>query len=158
MSIGAQLQRAELYGFDSKGKAIPAKRRDVEYPRSRETKPHALSRPAEGEDLGVGSLEEYARLVARLTPEERAVLNLQNRQQVVERERVIGITDLGEHLDQGWSLVRVGGAGIATVSREFVEATLTYGEIGARLGISARQVHRRVVSAHRKMRAAIAAL
>lgn len=62
-------------------------------------------------------------------------------------------------LDAGWVIVGQEGGltmmrlenGLATVAGEFA-VHLTYEEIGERLGLSAHQVHRRVKSAHRKLR------
>lgn len=66
--------------------------------------------------------------------------------------RDIAVQELVDALEKGWELERHAN-GVATVSRE-VFVRLSYEEMGQRLGLTARQVHRRVAAANKKLRSA----
>jgi len=116
----------------------------------RETPPHALSRPDAVREIE--HRQELEHRLSKLTDEERAVLELhgQGEYRVVEvrytLEEVEACRDdihtlkIGE-LDRGFR----------TVTRR-LRMKLTYEEIGERLHLSARQVHRRLSSANAKLR------
>lgn len=74
-------------------------------------------------------------------------------------DRQVSSDETWPFLDAGWIIVGQEGGlttmrlenGLATIGGNFA-VHLTYEEIGERLGLSAHQVHRRVKSAHRKLR------
>jgi RNA polymerase sigma factor (sigma-70 family) len=88
--------------------------------------------------------------MAQLTPGEREVIRLQAEGVPTERTREIPVEERQDAMDKGWDLVAQVN-GVAIVKNE-VRVRLTYEQIGQRLGLTARQVHRRLVSAKEKLR------
>lgn len=146
---GRSWARAEQFGTDSDGRRIPKKSPDFTGITPRPTKNHVLSHP---ERENPAELEQQALACARLTHEEQAIFDLQACGQVESVERSITAEEFEKHIAEGWALVRNHG-GTVTMSREFVR-TMTYEDMATALGLSARQVHSRVVSAHKKIKKA----
>lgn len=91
-----------------------------------------------------------ARQLAKLTPDERRVHELQQVQFAEETRRCeVPVEQLQRALDEGWNLVRQ-ESGIAHLVGEFVQK-LTSGQIAAEMGISEWKLHRLVKSKNRKL-------
>lgn len=150
MSIGHQLERAQLYATDEHGRRIPKRQGNLAtHCHINPTKSHALSHP---ERENPAELEQQALMCARLTPEEQAIFDMQafGTQETVERE--IDDLELDQHIADGWTVVHHHG-GRAVLKRDFIH-TATYAEMAKYLGLTERQVHRKVSSAHAKIRKA----
>ena len=187
------ISRAELYGFDSKGRRIKSMRNADVKCRSCRVKqrdcpsgdgksccaecwhPQVMraksgSSPpimdvipeARANELTEQELDRAARTARRakfeqamatLTPEERSVLELKAERVSRIDTREVVLQELVDAREKGWELVSHSN-GIATVTGE-VFVKLDYDEMGKRLGLTARQVHRRMAAANRKLRSAM---
>lgn len=116
----------------------------------RETPPHALSHAHDETDERMEQQGRAQHELDKLTAEERAVLELQAKRWMIEQECEVENDHVQQLLDEGWCFVRH-HEGKVVLKGDF-PMHMTYEDIGQRLGLSARQVHRRVVSAHRKLR------
>jgi hypothetical protein len=148
-NLGIQLRRAELYSTGSDGRPIPALSRHHSGIRVRETRSYSPAQLHALEEQAERAGREAA-LRAALTDDEKRILALQERVELREVKQAIGEAQLEGYLAAGWQLVRR-ARGRAHVVKAFVAAP-TYAEIAEVLALSVRQVHRRVVSAHRKLR------
>jgi RNA polymerase sigma factor (sigma-70 family) len=90
--------------------------------------------------------------LATLTPEERAVFELRKERVSRKQTREVPREDLERALDQGWQLDHQEN-GMAIVTRE-VFMRPSYDQVAKQLGLTARQVHRRIASANEKLRRA----
>ncbi len=166
---GALLERAAILAVDHTGKRIPPLPSGFEGIRCKESPPHALSNPG-----AEGSREEQleregrrANRLAELTPLESDVLRLQGKlMHKVELRVRVPSGDQHEYERDGYSLIpgsdqieqRPGLPDIETVVMVGHEVEqqeqLDCDQVAERLGVTARQVKRAVITAHRKMRAA----
>jgi hypothetical protein len=157
MSAGVISYRSWLYSTDETGKRVrAADRKTLGYTVMpvKPTPTHALSHPDDG-SREQAMVQDGARLrtLARLTPLEEQVLELQERKHAITRQRHIAPAELEHHLDEGWDFVRRDEeTNEVTVVREFMDVKHTYDEIAERLGLSVRQVERISVRARRKLR------
>lgn len=89
----------------------------------------------------------------RLTDDERAVWDLKQERVPKKQTRQVAPDELDRACDQGWQIdhgVAYQVEGMFTVTRE-VFVRMSYEQIAQKLGITTRQVHRRVVSIRRKL-------
>lgn len=120
----------------------------------RETKPHALSRPGDDGDAQAALDGERQRKLATLTDEERQVIALQGKLFWLSDDLLVSTDDheaLSNALESGYQQVGYADASTLKLERQSWRPP-TYEEIGNQIGLSARQVHRRVVSANRKLK------
>jgi hypothetical protein len=154
VSLGAALERAAILAYGSDGKKHRRRCRGVYEIPIKETRSWSSS------TLGYEHREEAALAHAKLTNEERAVLELLEEPvgQPELQTQTIRAGDLVRFLRRGYTLV-------AGTTREQDGATLldveglerhqrSYQAIGERLGLTEFQVQRRVLSARRKLRSA----
>jgi RNA polymerase sigma factor (sigma-70 family) len=157
-SLGMQLRRAELYSISSDGKPIKWRKRGNNEVPIRET------RSTPNSTHGFEDTEEISRALATLTEEERRVIYLQEFEVGWREERwTVPAGDLEQWLRKGYVLVpgseqtqqRAGLPPIQCLDVAGKERiAMTHEEIASCLGLSVRQVHRRVSSARRKLRGA----
>lgn len=157
-ATGYQLQRAELLAYGSDGKPHPRRpRARYEIP-IRETRP---SYPTVNHELE--NRLQISRALAQLTDEEREILRLQSEPvRFAPLTRRILAGDLPRAYAAGYEFVRslpeeqrADGTPVQYAEICGLEpVNMTYEQIAGRLGLTARQVHRRVSSANRKLRAA----
>lgn len=147
-SLGGQLARAEL--FHSERKHVDRHAIGYTVMPVKETPRHALSSPSDEREEQAARDGEVERKLALLNGEEREILRLQSRKWMEEQHTDVPIEELEKYLEEGWSLVRQEN-GRAYLAGDFTQC-LTYEDIGRRMGLTVAQVHRRVKSAHRKLR------
>lgn len=149
----SRLSRAELYSTDSNGNPIRSvDKYAIGYTVMpvKETPRHALSTPLEEREERIAREGETAAQLALLTDEERRILHIQSRRWMEPREVQVPVDQLASMLDEGWMLVRQEN-GTAIISGDFAMSP-TYEDIAHETGLSVHQVHRRVKSAHKKLR------
>jgi RNA polymerase sigma factor (sigma-70 family) len=156
-ATGYQLERAELLAYGSDGRPHPRR------PRARYEIPVKETRPTPNSTHGLEDRQGISRALSSLTDEEREILRLQSvpvRFAPITRHILAG--DLPRAFANGYQFVRslpeekrADGTPVNYAEIVGLEpVNLTYEQIAERLGLTARQVHRRVSSAHRKLRAA----
>jgi hypothetical protein len=155
MSLAA-LEHTLIYGIDHEGNRVPARRRGVDYVPIHET------RSTPNTTHGLEHREEAMHAAAKLTSEERDVLELLQEPigQPVETQQKIQAGELVRFLRLGYVLV--GGSTTTEKRSDGVEVDYvlvcgkerdqrSYEQIGERLGLSARQVRRRLLTANKKI-------
>jgi hypothetical protein len=158
MSLGHQLERAELYSVTEEGKRIRPKTREWNGMHVRETRPHALSRGVDSDlaDAQLVALQQAALqrvLETKLTKVQRDVFELQQRTSWVTRTVTMSTAEkqaIEAHPDT-LSAERLRGDAWS-VRRRF-ETRMTHAAIAAELGLTPRQVRTAIETAHRILRA-----
>lgn len=90
------------------------------------------------------------RALDSLTLEERAVFELKQEQVSKTQTREIAVDELDRAIEQGWNIDHQVSDTLIVTREVFVR--MSYEQIGHRLGLTARQVHRRIVSLREKLR------
>src|SRR6266567_1029109 len=153
-STGTMLEHAELFSRDADGKRFgplePGHRR-LHETRQFSNLTHLTERE-EQEETALREARAHA-LLEQLTPLEREILRLHEDRTLGSREveQTVPASHLDVALANGWLLVRRTRHGSAVVVKSFPRQ-LTYSDIGEKMNLSARQVHRHIASAHRKLR------
>jgi hypothetical protein len=158
-ATGVQLARAELFSFDRDKRIKHRPRGPYEIP-IRET------RSTPNSTHGLEDREEAMHAMSKLTVEERKIYELLNEPlgDPVDVEQRIPSGDLVRYLRKGYTLV--GGSTTTEARADGIEQSYvvvvgkernqrSYESVGERLGLSARQVRRRVLTANKKLIAAI---
>lgn len=144
-SSGVANYRLWLYSEDGDGNRIAPKKSDVEYIPIRET----MNAP--NLTHGLEDRQEVSRAVDKLDDEERQVLKLQEEVTWTKKTRAVSPSLVDDLVRAGYWFIRTLKDGRAEVGCMF-PVSLTYEQMGERLGLSATQVHRRVMTANRKLR------
>lgn len=92
------------------------------------------------------------KVLANLSPDELAVFELRKERVSRTQTRRIALEELERAIDQGWDLDHQ-ESGEVIVTRE-VFMRPSYEQVGQKLGLTARQVHSRVVSIREKLKGA----
>lgn len=145
-STGYQLERAELLSQDADGN--PIKHR----PRGDYEVPVKETRATPNSTHGLEDKQAASKVLHELEPDELAVLNLQQEVKWELKQFTIAASKLEEALRNGYAFIRHDQRGRAVVDKQF-PVSLTYVEIGERLGLTANRVHHLVKSANKKLRA-----
>lgn len=157
MSLGKALERAELYSTDADGKKIGKLQ-----PGHRRVKraPHA-PKPVDEAPEKVADLWAHA----KLTDEERQVQSLYGLTRRKKVKKTVRTGNLPRYFLDGYTLLEVlpleqveqpDGSIVEEewcVVEGYEELHMSYDDMAEQLGLSRRQVHRRMSSAFRKLRA-----
>lgn len=150
MGFGHQLERAEMFSFDSEGREIPRPGDDCMRVRPcRPTPPATASRDEEQKALVTSCLSE---LELRIWNQRNEMLSYRDVQKTISDE------DWPRYEAQGWLLVKlVKGHPRRVIRDRWADDHMgLYERIGQALGLTARQVERHVVRANRKIKARLA--